>query len=158
MPFFVIIFCFAGWVVYSSKVFMRKSSRLIVNHLFAISQIAVLASNNCFRNKFVVANVSLNGLTCGPKTFLVKINPSKKVTRKVKTVRYLSLIKLIGRNIYLISNFSQFFFALNGERRPTIQIRLRLAFASLFNLVICTVNCTTKTDEIQREKVQFFKI
>ena len=137
---------------------MRKSSRLIVNHLFAISQIAVLASNNCFRNKFVVANVSLNGLTRGPKTFLIKINPSKKVTRKVKTVRYLSLIKLIGRNIYLIYNFSQFFFALNGERRPIIQIRLRLAFASLFNLVICTVNCTTKTDEIQREKVQFFKI
>ena len=133
---------------------MRKSSQLIVNPLFAISQIAVLASNNCFRNKFVVANVSLNGLTRGPKTFLIKINPSKKVTRKVKTVRYLSIIKLIARTfIYLISNFSQVFFALNGERRPTIQIRLRLAFASLFNLVICTVNCTTKTDEIQREKV-----
>ena len=89
---------------------MRKSSQLIVNPLFAISQIAVLASNNCFRNKFVVANVSLNGLTRGPKTFLIKINPSKKVTRKVKTVRYLSLIKLIGRTFtYLISNFSQFF-------------------------------------------------
>ena len=90
---------------------MRKSSQLIVNPLFAISQIAVLASNNCFRNKFVVANVSLNGLTRGPKTFLIKINPSKKVTRKVKTVRYLSIIKLIARTfIYLISNFSQFFF------------------------------------------------
>ena len=93
---------------------MRKSSRLIVNPLFAISQIAVLASNNCFRNKFVVVNVSLNGLTRGPKTFLIKINPSKKVTRKFKTVRYLFIIKLIDRTfIYLVSDFSQTnFFAL----------------------------------------------
>ena len=63
-------FCFSGWALFSSKVFLSKSVRLIAcwSFLFLLSNHFGCLQKTVFRNKFVVANVSLNGLTRDQKT------------------------------------------------------------------------------------------
>ena len=74
-------------------------------------------------------------------------------------MRYLVTVKLKdGTFIYLIPEFSQAIcLQWKSERSynlsSTTNIRSRWVFPSPFNLDICTVNCTTETERIQREEV-----
>ena len=55
--------------------------------------------------------------------------------------------------IQYLNSLKEFFVVKRSEKSSVlIQIRFRQVFASPFNLIICTLNCTTKTEGIQREK------
>ena len=58
----------------------------------------LLPLEKCFLDEFLVANVSLNGFTCGLDTVFNYSNPSQKVTQKVKTVMYLFTVEFIDGN------------------------------------------------------------
>ena len=98
-------------------------------------------------NEFVVANVSLNGLTRDLKQISINVSLSQRVTQKVKAARCLFKIKLIdGTFIHFISEVSQ------SIRLVLPQIRFHSLQVDLFNLAIFTVNCTKKKPMNSTEK------
>ena len=103
-----------------------------------------LPVKNCCWNEFVVANVSLNGLTCGLlKQFSINLNPSLKVSQKLQ----LRDVCYIWINPWNFHSFTIWIPSIN------VFIVKWWSSVSLFNWAIWIVNGRMKTKGIQQEKV-----
>ena len=137
-----------SFVIFGLRGHGNKSCNLIGSLSWVTENIP---NSVAIRNEFVVANVSLNGLTRDLKQISINVSLSQRVIQKVKAARCLFKIKWWNFHSFYIWSLSINFFRC-AKFLVLPQIRFHSLQVDLFNLAIFTVNCTKKNRWIQPRK------